>query len=287
MRKTTRTAMIGAFLAASLAFSAQAGGMNTELVIDTDNGPVKIITHVKNPPKGSPLSELYSGWVFRSKETQALETDDFDNPGMIFVEQARDAWNTPDGTVGKSCADCHGDPSSMKGLRTVLPRWDAKLGKLMTLEDYVNESRVKYMGAKPWKYGGGQLTAMVALISMQSRGMPVNVKTDGPVRKFWELGKKLYYTRVGQLDMACSNCHEDNYGKYIRADHLSQGQINGFPAYRLKNAKLNSVHGRFKGCMKNIRATPYKVGSDEFKALELYVASRGNGLSVEAPSVRN
>ena len=54
-----------------------------------------------------------------------------------------------------------------------------------------------------------------------------------------------------------------------------------------KNAKLNSIHARFKGCMKNIRATPYKVGGDEFRALELYVASRGNGLSAETPSVRN
>ena len=59
--------------------------------------------------------------------------------------------------------------------------------------------------------------------------------------------------------MSCSNCHEDNYGVMIRADHLSQGQINGFPTYRLKNAKLNSSHGRFKGCMKNIRATPYAI----------------------------
>jgi len=89
------------------------------------------------------------------------------------------------------------------------------------------------------------------------------------------------------LDMACSSCHEDNYGNMIRADHLSQGQINGFPTYRLKNSKLNSIQGRFKGCMKNIRATPYKVGSPEFTALELYVASRGNGLAVESPSVRN
>ena len=64
-------------------------------------------------------------------------------------------------------------------------------------------------------------------------------------------------------------------------------QINGFPTYRLKNAKTNSIHARFKGCMKNIRATPFKEGSDEFRALELYVASRGNGLSVESPSVRN
>jgi sulfur-oxidizing protein SoxA len=39
--------------------------------------------------------------------------------------------------------------------------------------------------------------------------------------------------------------------------------------------------------MKNIRATPYKEGGEEFQALELYLASRGNGLTVETPSVRN
>jgi sulfur-oxidizing protein SoxA len=39
--------------------------------------------------------------------------------------------------------------------------------------------------------------------------------------------------------------------------------------------------------MKNIRAQPYKEGSAEFQALELYLASRAEGLSIETPSVRN
>ena len=129
------------------------------------------------------------------------------------------------------------------------------------------------------------MDSIVALIGLQSRGMTMNVKIDGDVEPMWELGKELFYTRVGQLDMyvlivmRTIMCDDS-------ADHLSQGQINGFPTYRLKNAKLNSIHARFKGCMKNIRATPYKVGGDEFRALELYVASRGNGLSAETPSVR-
>jgi hypothetical protein len=38
--------------------------------------------------------------------------------------------------------------------------------------------------------------------------------------------------------MSCATCHEDNMGKMIRADHLSQGQVNGFPTYRLKQAGL-------------------------------------------------
>lgn len=231
------------------------------------------------------LDEVLSGWLFRSDETQELQLDDFDNPGFVFVDQAIDLYAAVDGSEGKACATCHEDVAEFAGLRASMPK--VVDGELVVMEELVNTCRTERMGAEPWKWSGGQMTAMTALIGLQSRGMPVDVAIDGDAAPFWQQGKDLYYQRVGQLDMACSNCHEDNYGNMIRADHLSQGQINGFPTYRLKNAKLNSSHGRFKGCMSNIRATPYKEGGPEFKALELYLASRGNGLSVETPSVRN
>ena len=281
MKRATTLAMVAA-LAVAVAAPAAAGSDDV-LVI---NGETPIVVRAPAPDHlKDRLDEVISGWVFRSEETQVLEADDFDNPAFVFIDQAMDDWNRVEGSEGKSCASCHEDPSQFAGLKPTLPR--VVDGKLQTMEDIINAERVNRMGADPLKYDSAQLNRMVALIGLQSRGMPVNVKIDGEAAPFWEKGRELYYTRVGQLDMACANCHEDNYGNMIRADRLSQGQINGFPVYRLKNAKLNSVHGRFKGCMKNIRATPYKPGSEEFKALELYVASRGIGLSVETPSVRN
>ena len=268
-----------------------ASGLATVAVADQDatltiNGELTIATTVA-APADSPLDELFSGWVFRSGETQALQMDDFDNPSFIFVDQAIEQFAKVEGTEGESCASCHTDVAEFKGLRTTLPRHNASTGKLDTMATLINDCRTNRMGAEPWKYSKGKMTAMKALIGLQSRGMPMNVAVDGAAAEHFELGKEIYYTRVGQLDMSFANCHEDNYDTMIRADHLSQGQINGFPTYRLKNAKLNSIQGRFKGCMKNIRATPYKEGSKEFTALELYVASRGNGLQVETPSVRN
>jgi sulfur-oxidizing protein SoxA len=143
------------------------------------------------------------------------------------------------------------------------------------------------MGAEPYKYVSGQMGQIVSAISMQSRGEPVNVAIDGKAAETWAKGKELYYTRTGILDLSCASCHEENYGNMIRADHLSQGQINGFPVYRLNNAKINQVHDRFKGCVRDTRAETFAPGGPEFIALELYVASRGNGLSVEGVSLRN
>ena len=272
-----RTMIAVAVLAAGTALAQD----STERSID---GAV-MVTEAAAPAHMENVDTIYSGWRFRSPETQTLEMDDFDNPGLLFVDQGIDLFEKVEGTANKACSSCHENVEDFAGLRTQLPRVED--GQLVAMEDLVNECRTERMGADAWKWSGGQMTAVTALIGLQSRGMPMNVAIDGDAASFWEQGKDLYYTRVGQLDMACSSCHEDNYGVMIRADHLSQGQINGFPTYRLKNAKLNSIHGRFKGCMKNIRATPFAEGGDEFKALELYLASRGQGLSVETPSVRN
>jgi sulfur-oxidizing protein SoxA len=254
------------------------------------NGEIEMTTKTSAPEHMSDtyIDTIMSGWHFRSDETQALQMDDFDNSGMIFVDTGRAQWEQVEGSEGNSCASCHEDPAdSMKGVRATYPKWDPEAEEVQTVAMQINDCRTENMGAEPYGYTSTEMANMEALIAVQSRGMPVDVKIDGPAREMWEKGKDLYYTRTGQLELSCANCHEDNYGNMIRADHLSQGQINGFPTYRLKNAKLNTVHARFKGCVRDTRAETYKPGSDAFVALELYVASRGNGLSVEGPSVRN
>ncbi|MCB1340820.1 MAG: sulfur oxidation c-type cytochrome SoxA [Pseudooceanicola sp.] len=275
-----------ALLAALVSASPVLADEEAELVI---NGDLHIVTRAPAAPHlEGHLDEVISGWVFRSDETQALQMDDFDNPGMVFVDRAMEVWNTVDGSEGKSCASCHNDPAeSMKGIRAVYPKWVESAKEVRGIPAQVNDCRENRMGAKPWKYEGNEMAEMEALITLQSRGMTVDVAIDGPAQSTWERGKEIYYTRYGQLELSCANCHENNFGNMIRADHLSQGQINGFPAYRLKNTKLNTVHDRFKGCVRDTRGVPFKPGGAEFTALELYVASRGNGLMIEGPSVRN
>ncbi len=270
---------------AALFTGAAIADENASLLVNDD---IEMVTRTEAPAHLEAIDEIRSGWTFRTDETQALQMDDFDNPGMIFVDQAQDVWDTVEGAADKSCASCHGAPEEgMAGVRAVYPKWNEAAGEVRTLEMQINDCRENRMQAEKWKWNDGDMVNMTALISVHSRGLPVNVAIDGPVADTWEKGKEIYYTRFGQLELSCANCHEDNYDNLIRADHLSQGQINGFPTYRLKNAKLNSSHARFKGCIRDTRAETYSPGSDEFIALELYVASRGNGLSVEAPAVRN
>ena len=275
-------------LGLALTGAALADPVEDSLSIETDDGTLDIVTTTAAPAHLSDVMDtIYSGWHFRETETRDLQRDDFDNPGMVYVDRALDSWNAAQGAKGESCAGCHEGPESMTGLRAVTPRVDATTGELMTVENYVNDCVTDRMGLEPWGMTGDKMKDMLALISMQSRGEVVNVAIDGAAAPFWEQGKEIYYTRFGQLEMSCANCHEDNQGRYIRADHLSQGQVNGFPVYRLKDAGILSAQQRFVGCVRDTRAETFKPDSDEFKALELYVASRGNGLSVEGVSVRH
>ncbi len=281
MKTVLRGGIAGVALCAAFAVQADE---EANLVV---NEEIEITVRTDAPEHLENLNTIYSGWVFRSSETQALQMDDFENPGMIFVDEAIEAWNTVEGSAGESCASCHGAPEEMAGVRAVYPKWNEEAEEVRTIATQVNGCRTERMGAEEWKYDGGDMLNMEALLASVSRGMTIDVAIDGPAQSTWEKGRDIYYTRFGQLDLSCANCHEDNYGNNIRADHLSQGQINGFPTYRLKNAKLNGVQSRFRGCIRDTRAETYSVGVEEMIALELYVASRGNGLSVEGPAVRN
>lgn len=286
--KLQYTVTAAAALAAILALGvAQADPVEDDQLVINDEEELATRAPAPDHLEGALGDTVYSGWLFRDPETRAMQKDDFDNPMFLFVDAGLEAWNTADGTAGKSCADCHNDiEDSMKGLRAQMPRVNAN-GELWALENHVNDCRTNRMGAEAWGWNSQEMKNMTAAIGVQSRGLPVAVQIDGDAAPFWEKGKEMYYTRYGQLEMSCANCHEDNFGNNIRSDHLSQGQINGFPLYRLKDQGAVSMHQRFVGCVRDTRGVPFEAGSQEFRELELYVASRGNGLAVETPAVRH
>ena len=265
------------------AMMAVAGPVDDKLTIDG----VEMSSRVA-PPDGHPLSEIISGWHYRTPETRAIEMDTFENPGLLGVAAGEDFWNKVEGSEGKSCATCHDDAAvSMKGVGANFPKWDATNSKPINIENRINMCRVENMGAEPYKFDKGGQKPLTAYIKHQSLGMPVSLDlSEGDMQAWWERGKETYYKRTGQLNLSCASCHELNNGKYIRADHLSQGNINGFPTFRLKQGALVSVHNRFRGCIRDTRAEFPAAFSDELMGLELYVTWRGTGLSVETPGVR-
>jgi L-cysteine S-thiosulfotransferase len=228
-----------------------------------------------------------SGYLFLSESTRALQDDDFQNPGMFAVEHGRELWNRAEGPDGRSCASCHGDAGqSMHGVAAHYPKVDAEGGRLMNLELRINAERTRRMNAPALVYESADMLALTAFITAQSHGEPMDVAIDGPAQPFFEKGKEFYYTRRGQLDLACNQCHDGLVGVKLRGDVMSQGQENGFPIYRLSWRSMASRHRIFIWCNTSVRSEPYALGSEEYLNLELYLAWHGRGLPIEAPAVR-
>ena len=230
---------------------------------------------------------LKSGLEFNGAEVRAMQHDDFANPGMLWVSRGEKLWIEPVGKERKACSDCHGDAkTSMHGVATRYPRIDSAVGRLVNLEGRIMQCREARQQAPPLRYESDELLALTAYVAQHSRSMPRSVTIDAGNRSNFERGRALYNRRVGQMNLACTHCHDSNWGKKLGPELISQGHGNAYPIYRLEWQTLGSLHRRFRSCLSGVRAEMLPFGAPEYLDLELYLAWRAGALPLEAPGVR-
>ena len=231
-------------------------------------------------------AEKRSGYQDAAPETRALQDDDTANPGMLWVLQGETLWDAPAGSAGRSCAGCHGPLAGMRGAATRYPQFDPALGRPITLAQRIDQCRTERQGAPALPPESEGMLALSAAVAHQSRGLPLQVATDGPARPFFEAGRALFNTKFGQLNLACSQCHDQLAGQRLAGSTIPQGHPNGYPLYRLEWQALGSLGRRLRNCLVGVRAEPFPPGSPELVALELYLGGRASGLPIETPAVR-
>jgi len=217
-----------------------------------------------------------------SRETRAMQDDDAANPATLWVLDGEALWNRKAGAASKACAECHA--SGMKGVAARYPALHR--GKLVNLEQRINACRVEQQKASPFAYETRELLALTAYVGRQSRGMPIALAVDEKTKPYLEAGRQTFFRRQGQLNLACSQCHDDNPGKRLVGNVIPQAHPTGYPIYRLEWQGMGSLHRRFRNCLTGIRAENYALGAPELVELELYLMSRAQGMTIETPAVR-
>ncbi len=233
------------------------------------------------------LFALQSGLAFVGADVRAMQADDAANPAMLWADRGRALWTTPSGAAGHSCAGCHGDAAtSMRGVAARYPRWDTAAAAMLDLEGRIDRCRTQRQQGAPLPRESEDLLALAAYVALQSRGMPVAVTIDGPARAAFERGRTFYLQRHGQMNLACTQCHDQNWGKRLLVETISQGHGNAFPAYRLEWQGMGSLQRRIRACLFGVRAQMPAAGAAELMDVELFLAWRAQGLPLEAPGVR-
>ncbi len=207
-------------------------------------------------------------------------------PYEINVDHGKKLFETPFAN-GTSYADCF--PNGGIGISQNYPQFDTERGEVVTLELAIKECREKN-DEKALGYGKDDLADIAAYMSYTSRGNVIDVKIpDHPDALAWyERGKRHFYAKRGQLNLACADCHVLNPGRRLRAETLGPalGQTTHFPVYRSKWGGLGTLHRRYSGCNAQVRATNFPLQGAEYRALEYFHTYMSNGLIINGPGVR-
>src|SRR5580658_9052475 len=234
-----------------------------------------------------PLGERRSGYTFMGPETRAMQDDDTTNPGMLGVLDGEALWNRKVGSADKSCADCHGEGKrDMKGVAARYPAYDKALGRPVNLEQRINLCRARHQDATPLPYERHDLLALTAFVAEQSRGMAIAPDTTPELEPFVAKGRDFFMHRQGQLNLGCTNCHDDNWDKHLAGSPVTQALPTGYPIYRLEWQSLGSLQRRLRNCINGMRTQNFDFGAPELAEIELYLMSRARGMPMETPAVR-
>lgn len=74
-----------------------------------------------------------SGFESMQSATQALQMDDTQNPAMLWVKDGHAIWANREVAAKKSCADCHGGMTRMRGVATRYPQYSSDAKRVINL----------------------------------------------------------------------------------------------------------------------------------------------------------
>jgi sulfur-oxidizing protein SoxA len=222
-----------------------------------------------------------AGVEFQGADVQKLQADDFGNPGLLWVARGEALWQE------RGCVSCHANPAqAMRGVATRYPRFDPALGRVVNLEQRINACVVRTPGAKELPWESEPLLSLTTFVARQSHGMRIAVDGDARAKAMLDRGREIYFQRQGQLNLACTQCHDGAWGRTLLAEKVSQGQPADWPAYRLEWQALGSLQRRLRACYFGVRAELPAFGSPDLLALETYLTHRARGLVISPPGVR-
>jgi len=270
----------------------------------------------------SPKQDLKKLRAHYFKKFPGVKLQDFGNGIYAIDPVRRDEWQNieefppyEDGVAkGKSLFKKYGLAKCFKnggkGIRQNYPYFDSKSGKVHTLIADIQACIVKN-GNKPLGMKKGNIVAIEGYMAYTSRGKVQNVVVPNDKRalKIYNKGRTYFYAKRGQLNFSCANCHIDNPGLLIRGNLLGPalGQTSHFPVWRRKWAKktlkkkgkvgalggFGSLHRRYGGCNKQVRARPLNKGKKwkkkqhpQYVALEYFHTYISNGIKLNGPAVR-
>jgi sulfur-oxidizing protein SoxA len=232
--------------------------------------------------------------------------DPFSNPGFLNVDRGAEAWAKPAGpkkaALSATC-DLGKGTGRAEGAYAELPRYFADADRVLDLEgrllwcmvhaqgrDAIEIVKTKF--STPEKVS--EIEDLTAFVASKSNGTRLAAPLDHPKEKAaYALGEAMFLRRQGPWDFACATCHGDK-GRRIRLQALpyfddpkeASEVMRTWPAYRVSQNALRTMQHRLYDCFWQMRLPQVEYGSDITVALIAYLAAKGKGGVIAAPSIK-
>ena len=215
--------------------------------------------------------------------------DPIENPAMWGVDKAQELWMQK-GSVGFSCNSCHSEPkTAFKSWAASMPKWEPRLNKVLGVEEFVTR-HAKATTGQVWLMETDENRAMSVYLHFLANGAPIKIDTTSAEAKAAiDRGKELSARKLGQLNMACTDCHGKSVNHWIRGQWLGEpkGQYDHFPTWRTNLLAIWDIRQRFQWCQVNIRADELPPDAKEYGDLEFYLATQNEGQKLSVPGIRH
>jgi L-cysteine S-thiosulfotransferase len=228
-----------------------------------------------------------SGYDFMGPSTQAMQRDDALNPALLWAADGEAAWSAPPAAGVPSCAGCHGAAStSMRGVASRYPAYDPSTRSVLDLGMRIEHCRTGHQRKPSLGPDSRERLALESYVALQSRGLPIAPPVAAATAAAARRGAALWGRRIGQLDLACADCHDRHAGGRLGGAPIPQAHPTGYPLYRLEWQAVGSLQRRLRACMTGVRAEPFAFDAAALVDLEAWLMQRAGGMTVDAPAVR-
>ena len=227
------------------------------------------------------------------------------SPVELFELEGETLWKKPQGPGKVSLEKCDLGlgPGVLKGAYARLPRYFKDADRVMDLETRLLHCMSTLQGrtreeATKRVFGNAdrpsEMESLSAYVAAQSRGMKMTPGVSHPKEKqSIELGRALYFHRVGAWDFSCATCHGDE-GKRIRMQDLpvlykpqaAQATAASWPAYRVSTSSFVTLQWRMNDCYRQMRTPEPNFGSEATVALIHFITATGAGVAYAGPGTK-
>lgn len=245
-----------------------------------------------HPAGAAPYDDKVTLQGHFAKQFNATTLDDFARGISVFTPEDSplpnyDAALTEEGKKlfhhaaqdKKSMATCFRNAGI--GIATDFPSIDILNGHVRTLPQEINSCRLAN-GEPALDHDGRAILSLISYLHSNSAGNRINVVIPDDERSLahYNAGKRFFYTRRGQQNMACAHCHIDYAGKRYGSAVIPAvlGITSRQPLYDPVSQQSRTLHQQFSHCMQRMGAKPLPAQSEEYRQLELFLGYMNNGL---------